>query len=167
MGGGAQIPATGWEARLIALACSKPPEGYARWSLRLLESKVVELGIVEAASDSTIQRALKKNALKDVYVALRGGARFLCGDLGSGEFGPNNGAFPTFSALATLAYDCRHTRRLSPSRPGHLADNPIGDDESFTKNLRSLRPSKNRCSKMIVECDRRSPMSFSRRDVTA
>jgi hypothetical protein len=48
------------EARLIALACSKPPEGYARWRLRLLESKVVELGIVEAASDSTIQRVLKK-----------------------------------------------------------------------------------------------------------
>ena len=48
------------EARLIALACSKPPEGYARWSLRLLESKVVEFGIVEAASDSTIQRVLKK-----------------------------------------------------------------------------------------------------------
>ncbi|MGC1984379.1 MAG: IS630 family transposase [Candidatus Cybelea sp.] len=52
------------EARLIALACSKPPEGYARWSLRLLESKVVEFGIVEAASDSTIQRTLKKNALQ-------------------------------------------------------------------------------------------------------
>ena len=50
------------EARLIALACSKPPEGYARWSLRLLESKVVELGIVEAASDSTIQRVLKKSS---------------------------------------------------------------------------------------------------------
>jgi len=48
------------EARLIALACSQPPEGRARWSLRLLESKVVELGIVEAASDSTIQRVLKK-----------------------------------------------------------------------------------------------------------
>lgn len=48
------------EARLIALACSEPPEGYARWSLRLLESKVVEFGIVEAASDSTIQRVLKK-----------------------------------------------------------------------------------------------------------
>ena len=46
--------------RLIALACSKPPEGYTRWSLRLLESKVVEFGIVEAASDSTIQRVLKK-----------------------------------------------------------------------------------------------------------
>jgi len=48
------------EARLIALACSQPPQGHARWSLRLLESKVVELGIVERASDTTIQRTLKK-----------------------------------------------------------------------------------------------------------
>lgn len=48
------------EARLIALACSQPPEGHARWNLRLLESKVVELGIVERASDTTIQRTLKK-----------------------------------------------------------------------------------------------------------
>jgi len=47
------------EARLIALACSQPPEGHARWSLRLLESKVVELGIVARASDTTIQRTLK------------------------------------------------------------------------------------------------------------
>lgn len=48
------------EARLTALACSTPPEGYARWTLRLLEDKVVELGIVQAASDSTIGRVLKK-----------------------------------------------------------------------------------------------------------
>jgi transposase len=48
------------EAKLIALACSKPPKGYARWSLRLLENKVVELGIVDRASDGTIGRALKK-----------------------------------------------------------------------------------------------------------
>jgi transposase len=48
------------EAKLIALACSKPPKGRARWTLRLLENKVVELGIVERASDSTIGRALKK-----------------------------------------------------------------------------------------------------------
>jgi Homeodomain-like domain len=50
------------EARLIAVTCSKPPAGYARWSLRLLESKVVELGIVDAASDSTIGRVLKKTS---------------------------------------------------------------------------------------------------------
>ena len=48
------------EAKLIALACSKPPKGRARWTLRLLESKVVELRIVDRASDSTIGRALKK-----------------------------------------------------------------------------------------------------------
>lgn len=48
------------EARLIQLACSEPPPGHARWSLRLLEKKVVELGIVAAASDSTIGRVLKK-----------------------------------------------------------------------------------------------------------
>jgi len=48
------------EARLTALACSTPPEGHARWTLRLLEDKVVELGIVERASDNTIGRVLKK-----------------------------------------------------------------------------------------------------------
>jgi hypothetical protein len=48
------------EARLIALACSKPPKGRARWTLRLLENKVVELGIVDRASDTTIHRTLKK-----------------------------------------------------------------------------------------------------------
>jgi transposase len=50
------------EAKLIALACSKPPKGRVRWTLRLLENKVVELGIVDHASDSTIGRALKKTA---------------------------------------------------------------------------------------------------------
>jgi hypothetical protein len=48
------------EAKLIALACSEPPKGRARWTLRLLEEKVVELNIVERASDSTIGRVLKK-----------------------------------------------------------------------------------------------------------
>jgi len=48
------------EAKLIALACSKPPKGRRRWTLRLLENKVVELGIVDRASDSTIGRTLKK-----------------------------------------------------------------------------------------------------------
>ena len=48
------------EAKLIALACSPAPEGFARWSLRLLEEKIVELNIVEKASDNTIGRTLKK-----------------------------------------------------------------------------------------------------------
>lgn len=48
------------EAKLIALACSRPPEGRVRWTLRLLEEKVVELNIVDRASDNTIGRTLKK-----------------------------------------------------------------------------------------------------------
>jgi hypothetical protein len=48
------------EAKLIALACSQAPDGFARWSLRLLEEKVVELNIVDKASDNTIGRTLKK-----------------------------------------------------------------------------------------------------------
>jgi len=48
------------EAKLIALACSQPPEGRARWTLRLLERKAVELNIVDHASDNTIGRVLKK-----------------------------------------------------------------------------------------------------------
>ena len=48
------------EVKLIALTLSPAPEGFARWSLRLLEEKVVELHIVERASDNTIGRTLKK-----------------------------------------------------------------------------------------------------------
>jgi len=50
----------GEEAKLIALAYSEPPKGRARWTLRLLENKAVELNIVDRASDSTIGRTLKK-----------------------------------------------------------------------------------------------------------
>ena len=48
------------EAKLIALACGTPPKGRARWTLQLLEEQVVELKIVERASDNTIGRTLKK-----------------------------------------------------------------------------------------------------------
>jgi transposase len=51
------------EARIIALACSAPPKGRSRWTLRLLEEKVIELQIVEAISDNTIGRLLKKHHL--------------------------------------------------------------------------------------------------------
>ena len=44
------------EAKLIALACSEPPKGHARWTLRLLEDQVVELNIVGRASGNTIGR---------------------------------------------------------------------------------------------------------------
>lgn len=48
------------EAKLIAIACSNPPEGYSKWSVRLLADKMVKLEIVEEISHMTIQRTLKK-----------------------------------------------------------------------------------------------------------
>jgi len=48
------------EARLTALACSKPPKGRARWTLRLLAGRLVELKIVDSIGRETVRRALKK-----------------------------------------------------------------------------------------------------------
>jgi transposase len=48
------------EAHLIALACGEPPTGQARWSLRLLADRLVELAIVEDVSYQTVRRILKK-----------------------------------------------------------------------------------------------------------
>lgn len=53
-----------FEAHLIALSYSDPPEGFARWSLRLLADKVVELEYIDKVSHETIRQVLKKNELK-------------------------------------------------------------------------------------------------------
>jgi transposase len=50
------------EARLIALACSAPPQGRKQWTLRLLADRLVELEIVDAISDETVRRVLKKTS---------------------------------------------------------------------------------------------------------
>ena len=50
------------EAHLIALACSESPEGYTRWSLRLLADRMVELGYVESISHEAVRRVLKKTS---------------------------------------------------------------------------------------------------------
>ena len=51
------------EAHIIALACSKAPEGFSRWSLRLLADKCVELNYTDEISHMTISRVLKKHSL--------------------------------------------------------------------------------------------------------
>jgi hypothetical protein len=48
------------EAKLIAVACSDPPGGRAAWTMQMLADKLVELEVVEAISDETVRRALKK-----------------------------------------------------------------------------------------------------------
>jgi transposase len=51
------------EAHLIALACGEPPKGFARWSLRLLADKLVELRYTDDISYETVRRTLKKTNL--------------------------------------------------------------------------------------------------------
>lgn len=49
-----------FEAHLVALSCTDPPEGFARWSLRLLADRVVELEYIDSVSHETVRRILKK-----------------------------------------------------------------------------------------------------------
>lgn len=51
------------EAHLMALACSEPPKGRERWSLRLLQDRFVKLGYADSISHETIRRVLKKKKL--------------------------------------------------------------------------------------------------------
>jgi transposase len=62
------------EARLIALACGKPPAGNARWTLKLLADQLVELKIVEDVSLETVRQALKKTNC-NLTVASTGASR--------------------------------------------------------------------------------------------
>ena len=48
------------EAHIIALSCSEAPEGFSRWSLRMLADKAVELDYIESISHETVRRLLKK-----------------------------------------------------------------------------------------------------------
>jgi len=48
------------EARIIALACSEPPQGYSRWTVRLLKGKAIELNYVDSLSHTSVNRLLKK-----------------------------------------------------------------------------------------------------------
>tara|TARA_B100000470_G_C19546384_1_gene282817 strand:- start:89 stop:361 length:273 start_codon:yes stop_codon:yes gene_type:complete len=52
-----------FEAHLVALSCSDPPKGFARWSLRLLADRLVELDYIDSVSHETIRRVLKKMKL--------------------------------------------------------------------------------------------------------
>ena len=59
----------GWEARVLAVSCSEPPPGHARWSLRLLADRLVELGIVPSFSHESVRRVLKKTKSSRICVS--------------------------------------------------------------------------------------------------
>src|SRR5450759_1272762 len=99
------------EAKLIALACSKPPKGRARWSLRLLENKVVELGIVDRASDSTNGRTLKKTLFSPI-AASTGSSRRRPGARKPNVCGKGNQA-----ASSPAKYKCVRSASYANSMP--------------------------------------------------
>jgi transposase len=61
--GGARKLDGAQEAHLVALACSAPPQGRGEWTMQLLADRLVTLGVVEAISDETVRRTLKRGAL--------------------------------------------------------------------------------------------------------
>src|SRR5712672_781917 len=107
------------EAKLIALACSKPPKGRARWSLRLLENKVVELNIVDHASDSTIGRTLKKTFSSPIADS-------------SGSHDPD---CPLVCVDETSKQLLAETRVPIPMKPGRLARCDYEYERNGTANL--------------------------------
>lgn len=88
-GGTPKLDAKG-EAQLIALACSKPPEGRAVWTMQLLADKLVELHVIDNISDESVRRTLGKKpaqALAGRPLVHRAGGRGLRGAHG-GRAGP-------------------------------------------------------------------------------
>jgi transposase len=78
------------QARLMAMACSQPPQGHARWTLQLLADEMVRLDVVDSISYETVRRALKKRvetAPVQVLVYSPGAQRGIRGTDG-GYFGP-------------------------------------------------------------------------------
>ena len=58
------------EARLIAVACSAPPDGRAKWTMQMLADELVTLGVVESISDETVRNTLKKTNLNRIFASV-------------------------------------------------------------------------------------------------
>lgn len=129
------------EAKLIALACSKPPEGYTTWSLRLLEEKVVELKIVERASDNTIGRTLKKNIvkphLKQQWVIPEASPAFVAAmeDVLDVYTRPHDPEFPLVCLDEASKQLIAETRQPIPMKPGQPARHDYEYERNGTANL--------------------------------
>ncbi|MGA9816189.1 MAG: IS630 family transposase [Pseudolabrys sp.] len=114
------------EAKLTALACSEPPKGRARWTLRLLEYKVVELNIVGRVSDNTIGRTLKKTFLKphlkeQWVIPPDANAAFVAGmeDVLEVYHRPHDPDRPVVCLDETSKQLIAETRVPIPAKPGH------------------------------------------------
>ena len=130
------------QAKLIALACSKPPPGYARWTLRLLADTVIEREIVAAAHFNTVGRALKKNDikphLKEYWVIPPAtNAAFVAAmeDVLEVYTRPHDPARPLVCLDETSKQLVAETRAPVPMRPGQPARHDYEYERNGTANL--------------------------------
>src|SRR6476619_4041434 len=130
------------EAKLIALACSQPPKGRARWTLRLLEDKVVELNIVDRASDSTIGRTLKKTvssriAGNAVVIPPKANSAFVAAmeDVLAVYTRPHNADYPLVCLDETSKQLIAETRTPIPMKRGRAARIDYEYERNGTANL--------------------------------
>ncbi|MGA8772232.1 MAG: IS630 family transposase [Rhodomicrobium sp.] len=130
------------EAKLIALACGPAPAGCARWTLSLLEEKVVELNIVEKASDNTIGRTLKKTFLKphlkqQWVIAPEASAGFVANmeDVLEVYQRPHDPLRPVVCLDETSKQMIVETREPIPAKPGRKARHDYEYERNGTANL--------------------------------
>ncbi|MGB8176357.1 MAG: IS630 family transposase [Pseudolabrys sp.] len=130
------------EAKLTALACSEPPKGRARWTLRLLEYKVVELNIVGRVSDNTIGRTLKKTFLKphlkeQWVIPPDANAAFVAGmeDVLEVYHRPHDPDRPVVCLDETSKQLIAETRVPIPAKPGHPKRHDYEYQRNGTANL--------------------------------
>ena len=129
------------EAKLIALTCGPAPAGHAKWSLRLLEQKVVELHIVDSASDNTIGRTSKKHSPAASQAAMGDRARSQRGL--RGQHGRCAGGLPK-AARSRAPRRCLdetskqlivETRAPIPAKPGKPARHDYEYERNGVANL--------------------------------
>jgi transposase len=117
------------EALLLALACSSPPEGQARWSRRLLADRLVTVGVVDALSGETVRRALKRGELKpwlkEQWCIPRVGAEFVWHmedvlDLYAEPYDPKHPVVCFDARPCPLLADVRPPEPVQPGRPARL-----------------------------------------------
>src|SRR5271165_2423472 len=120
------------EAKLIALTCSPVPEGFAHWSLRLLEEKVVELNIVEKASDNTIGRTLKPHRNRQWVIPPDASAGFVAAmeDVLETYHRPRDPDRPLVCVDETSKQLIIETRTPIPAKPGQ----PARHDYEYQRN---------------------------------
>lgn len=130
------------EAYLIALVCGKPPEGRARWTLRLLADEMVELEYVDEVSHETVRKVLKKNELKPWQkkqwcIPPKNDAEFVCAmeDVLSVYMRPYDERYPQVCMDEAMKQLVSEKRQPLPMKPGEVEKYDYEYERQGTRNM--------------------------------